>query len=218
LLPSKNPGLFKFLLSFAVSDIVKDIMKAAFITLALAAALTVLSRSGPLLKGVGGAFKGVGSSVAGGFGSFFGGFGSFFKGMTLRIVDTLKPNKEGVPMSFSGTNDGWGVCTLRSKRKLGKTNFVHYEFDLPQSNQVLPLKLGQKCELCCLDNKGNVAKGDFYAYHPTVNAVLGRFSIVAPNKSSMENEYDVGPDAANLVSINQTDCLVLLLPLHACKS
>lgn len=104
-------------------------------------------------------------------------------------------------MTFSDAeNDGWGVCTLRSKRKLGKTSFVQYDFDLPKSNQVLPLKLGQQCELCCLDNNGNVAKGDFYVYHPSVNPTLGKFSIIAPNKSAMENEYDVGPDASNFVS------------------
>ena len=105
-------------------------------------------------------------------------------------------------MTFSDSeNDGWGVCTLRSKKKFGKTSFVTYEFDLPKSNFVLPLKLGQQIELCCLDNRGNVAKGDFYVYHPAANPSLGRFSIIAPNKSAMENEYEVGSEASNFVSV-----------------
>ena len=159
-----------------------DISKAAFIAFVIVSALTIIVRSGSLLRAL-------------------GSFLAFFKGAGLRIVDQLKPKKDGVPMTFADDeNDGWGVCTLRSKRKLGKTSFVQYEFDLPKSNHVLPLKLGQQCELCCLDNKGNVAKGDFYVYHSAVNTILGRFSIVAPNKSSMENEYDVGPEAANFVS------------------
>ena len=156
--------------------------KTALLAFAVAAALTVLARSGIILGGLGSMLK-------------------FVKGALWRIVDQIKPKKEGIPMSFSAENDGWGVCTLRSKRKLGKTSFVQYDFDLPQSNQVLPLKLGQQCELCCLDNNGNVAKGDFYVYHSSVNPTLGKFSIIAPNKSAMENEYDVGPDASNFVSV-----------------
>jgi hypothetical protein len=167
---------------FLLSLLMSDTAKAAVIAFAIAAALTVIARSG---------------IVVGGVGSIM----SFFKGAMLRIVDQVKPKKEGVPMTFSDAeNDGWGVCTLRSKRKLGKTSFVQYDFDLPKSNLVLPLKLGQQCELCCLDNNGNVAKGDFYVYHSTVNPTLGRFSIVAPNKSAMENEYEVGADASNFVS------------------
>jgi hypothetical protein len=134
----------------------------------------------------------------------FSSFFTYFKGFGLRITDQFFLKKEGVPMTFSSSeNDGWGVCTLRAKRKFGKTAFVQYDFDLPKSNLVLPLKLGQQCELCCLDNKGNVAKGDFFVYHPSLKPTLGKFSVIAPNKSSMENEYDVGPEVANFVSIPQ---------------
>lgn len=161
-----------------------DAVKAATITFCVAMIVTIVIKSAALKKQMAGVSK-------------------FLKGLMLRIGDGLfqRANKEGVPMTFDDTeNDGWGVCTLRSKKKLGRTSFVQYDFDLPKSNQVIPLKLGQQAALCCLDNSGSVAKGDFFIYHPQVNAMLGRFAIVAPNKGALDNEYDVGSDAANFVS------------------
>lgn len=212
LLPRESSKIVQALLGFLVSDVVKA-AAAAFIVAML---ITVLARSGDsVVTGL--------SGVVNIFGSFFGGILAFFqgilngiakffkgitqgmtkftKGFALRLAD-LKPSRDGVPMTFDDKdNDGWGVCTLRSKKRLGRTNFVQYDFDLPKPNQVLPLKLGQQAALCCLDNTGSVSKGDFYVYHPQTNPMLGRFAIVAPNKGGSDNEYDVGSDAANFVSL-----------------
>lgn len=167
-----------------LSLISNELVRKSVLGIAAALLLSFLVQNLSVAKGIGGILR-------------------FFKGRMLRTVDWLKPaGKEGVPMSFSDTeNDGWGVCTLRSKRRLGKTSFVQYDFDLPKSNQILPLKLGQQASLCCLDNSGSVAKGDFYVYHPKANSRLGGFSIVAPNKSSTDNEYMLGYDAAHFVSV-----------------
>eukprot|EP00545_Synedropsis_sp_CCMP1620_P007339 CAMPEP_0119022186 /NCGR_PEP_ID=MMETSP1176-20130426/27454_1 /TAXON_ID=265551 /ORGANISM="Synedropsis recta cf, Strain CCMP1620" /LENGTH=419 /DNA_ID=CAMNT_0006976949 /DNA_START=149 /DNA_END=1408 /DNA_ORIENTATION=+ len=199
LLPSANSKFAKSALAFLMSDVVKAAM-AAFL---LAMVLTILVRSsGSFIK----VFRGFTKMIQ----KVMAGVSKFVKGTLLRVTDRLKqPNRDGVPMSFDDTeNDGWGVCTLRSKKRLGRTSFVQYEFDLPKSNQVLPLKLGQQAALCCLDNTGSVAKADFYVYHPQVNAMMGRFSIVAPNKGSLDNEYDVGGDAANFVRVLKNDLKV----------
>lgn len=106
-------------------------------------------------------------------------------------------------MEFStdGDSDGWGVCSLRAKRKVGKSGFVQYDFDLPESDYVLPLKLGQQVSLCCLDNNNAVSKGDFYPYSTSAKPKKGVFSIVAPNKKVVgANEFALGEDAANFVS------------------
>jgi hypothetical protein len=210
LLPRESSKIVQALLGFFLSDVVKA-AAAAFVVAML---FTVLARSGNLLTGIQGVanifvslLTGIANfftSILKGIGKFFKGltqgFTKFFKGFALRLAD-LSPSRDGVPMSFDDKdNDGWGVCTLRSKKRLGRTNFVQYDFDLPKSNQVLPLKLGQQAALCCLDNTGSVSKGDFYLYHPQVNPMLGRFAIVAPNKGGADNEFDVGSDAANFVS------------------
>ena len=125
--------------------------------------------------------------------NFFSVFGRVFK----KQVDEV-----GTPMPFdySNDNEGWGVCTLRSKRRLGRSSFVQYEFDLPESDFVLPLDLGQQISVCCLDNHSNVAKGEFFCYNPDSRTRLGTFSILAPNRTPTENEFAIGDDAANFVS------------------
>ena len=116
---------------------------------------------------------------------------------------------EGVPMPFDpAENDGWGVCTLRSKRRLGKTSFVQYDFDLPEPEYVLPLDLGQTVSMCCLDNDGNVGKGDFFEYKPTSNTKPGGFAIISPDRSAAANAYAVGEDTANFIRILKQDMRV----------
>lgn len=117
-----------------------------------------------------------------------------------------KPELVGVPMPFdtTGDNEGWGVCTLRSKRRLGRSSFVQYEFDLPASDYVLPLDLGQQLSLCCLDNSKKVAKAEFFPYNAEAKKRLGTFSILAPNRTPPENEFAIGDDAANFVSCGLT--------------
>lgn len=132
---------------------------------------------------------------------------SFFTAVLGRIgkvrdLFRTQTMEEGKPMLFdySSENDGWGVCSLRAKRRLGKSSFVQYEFDLPQPDYVLPLDLGQRISLCCLDDDDNVAKGDFFPYSVESSPTLGTFSILAPNRTPLENEFAIGDDAANFVS------------------
>jgi hypothetical protein len=122
------------------------------------------------------------------------------------VKDSVQKTKDtGVPMTFSTEdpkNVGWGVCSLRSKKRLGKSSFVQYDFDLPNPNEFIQLDLGQQLSLCCLDNKQNVAKGDFYLYHGhRENSMLGTFSILAPNRTPADNAYEMGKEAANFVSL-----------------
>lgn len=144
--------------------------------------------------------KNLASSIS----AFFGSIKSFFSARVGKVRDRFKsePVEEGIPMPFdySSDNDGWGVCSLRAKRRLGKSSFVQYEFDLPEPDYVLPLELGQQISLCCLDDDNNVAKGDFYPYSAESSPSLGTFSILAPNRTPKENEFAIGDDAANFVS------------------
>ena len=130
--------------------------------------------------------------------------GLFAKDKLLRLRHLFRkpPEETGVPMPFDSHNDneGWGVCTLRAKRRLGRSSFVQYEFDLPEPDYFLPLDLGQQISLCCLDNGNNVAKGEFFPYNPESKPRLGTFSILAPNRTPPENEFAIGDDAANFVS------------------
>ena len=128
-------------------------------------------------------------------------FWKMVKGRISRVKDSVSRNKDGVAMTFDPeANEGWGVCTLRSKKRLGKTSFVQYDFDLPQSDAYIPLDLGQQLTLCCLDNTQTVTKGNFYLYHGDNTDKLGTFSILAPNKTPAENVYEVGRDTARFVS------------------
>jgi hypothetical protein len=123
------------------------------------------------------------------------------KGRISRVKDSVKSQKDGVAMTFdSGANEGWGVCTLRAKKRLGKSSFVQYDFDLPKSDEYIHLDLGQELTLCCLDNTQSVAKGNFYLYHGDQGDQLGTFSILVPNKTPAENVYEVGRDTARFVS------------------
>lgn len=133
--------------------------------------------------------------------SKIGSFWAAVKSKLSRVKDSVS-NKKGVAMTFdSEANEGWGVCTLRAKKRLGKSSFVQYDFDLPKSDQYIQLDLGQQLTLCCLDNTNTVAKGNFYLYHGDNGDKMGQFSVVAPNKTPAENVYEVGRDTARFVSI-----------------
>lgn len=133
--------------------------------------------------------------------SVLGTFWKTVKGRVSRMKDSVQNNKEGVAMKFdSPASEGWGVCTLRSKKRLGKTSFVQYDFDLPKSDEYIHLDLGQQLTLCCLDSDQSVAKGNFYLYHGELSNKLGTFSVLAPNRTPADNAYEVGQDTANFVS------------------
>jgi len=88
---------------------------------------------------------------------------------------------------------GWGVCSLASKQSMGKSGYVRYEFNLPRSDHILPLGMGQQLTLCCLDNENNVAKGDFHLSSSllTNKPTLGKFSIVLPEKGRVGDDGGV---------------------------
>ena len=148
--------------------------------------------------------------------SIIASFWNAVKSKLSRVKDSVS-KKSGVAMTFdSEANEGWGVCTLRSKKRLGKSSFVQYDFDLPQSDEYIHLDLGQQLTLCCLDNTNTVAKGNFYLYHSDSSDKLGQFSVVAPNKTPAENVYEVGRDTARFVSIQKdiwNDCLTFVQEL-----
>jgi hypothetical protein len=133
--------------------------------------------------------------------SILASFWKAVKSKLSRVKDSVS-KKSGVAMTFdSEANEGWGVCTLRSKKRLGKSSFVQYDFDLPKSDEYIHLDLGQQLTLCCLDSTNTVAKGNFYLYHSEGSDKLGQFSVIAPNKTPAENVYEVGRDTARFVSI-----------------
>ena len=111
---------------------------------------------------------------------------------------TLAP--KGEPMPFEEENEGWSVCTLKSRKRLGKTQFMQFDFDLPRSEFTIPLDLGQQISLCCLDNEGNVARGSFFPFYTTSNPRPGSFSILVPNVDS-ELLFRIGLDNANFVRV-----------------
>jgi hypothetical protein len=85
-------------------------------------------------------------------------------------------------MVFEGEGgDGWGVCTLASVQKLGRSQYTEYEFKLPRQDHVLQLALGQQLTLCCLDSADNVTKKNHYVYSKKSKKGKrkGHFSIVA---------------------------------------
>lgn len=166
-----------------------DAVKVAAVALCAVLAFTLLARSVPGVRSL----------------------GALLNGRWQAMIESIRGRTEpvGMPMPFDDTDgEGWGVCTLRSKRVLGKTSFIRYDFDLPHSDYVLPLELGQKIEMCCLDAEDNVAKGDFYVYQPDRKAQPGVFSVLAPNRSPQENSNVVGDATADLVSVLKTDVRV----------
>jgi len=130
------------------------------------------------------------------------------QGAALRLADRLLPKTEGVPMEFTEEDGGWGRCTLQSKRSLGKTSFVQYDFDLPKSELTLPLQMGQQVSLSCLDSSDSIAKGDFYVYLGDRSRRTGTFSILAPQRNSDDEDGDMGFDEANFIRVLREDKFV----------
>ena len=143
-------------------------------------------------------------------GAIFSGIWNMFRGQVRQVVDTVRPGKEGVPMPFpKDVNEGWGVCTVRGRRRVGTTGFIQYDFDMPESDYVLPLKLGQPISLCCLADNNSVVKGTFYTYEPALNRRLGTFSVLVPNAGAEETNFALGQDTGDFVS-NRLDVQVSL--------
>lgn len=139
--------------------------------------------------------------LSGSFAQTIAKFAKTMNGRIERLMERVKPQEEGIPMPFDEDNEGWGVSTLKSRKRLGKTSFIQYEFELPEADYVLPLELGQQISLCCLDNEGNVAQGDFFPFSPTAKSKPGSFSILVPNKTPEENVVLMGLEAANFARV-----------------
>jgi len=131
------------------------------------------------------------------------------RGKTLLFLERFKEKTEGEPMEFDpSVSDGWGVCTLTSKAKVGRSNFVQYDFSLPKVNQMLNSALGQQISLCCLDKSQNVSKGDYYLYSDRNQ--LGSFSILAhdvdTDSSQLKDiEIEVGKEVSHFTKVLKSD-------------
>jgi len=66
--------------------------------------------------------------------------------------------------------------------------YVEYTFKLPDPDNTLPLTLGQKLTLCCLDSSDNVSKRSYYVFSP--KKTKGFFSIVAPKNPPKLDERE----------------------------
>jgi len=121
------------------------------------------------------------------------------QGQIRRLKDSIAKRKQisspGIPMPFEG-DDGWGKSSFRSRKFVGKSAYIQYDFDLPDSEYTLPLQLGQKLTLCSLDENNRVQKGDFYVSSPRANK--GSFSLVAPLE---DMEEQIGKSNAKFVAM-----------------
>jgi NAD(P)H-flavin reductase len=132
------------------------------------------------------------------------------RGHLTRLSDKLLPTiasaaatSDGIPMEFSpDNNEGWGICSLAKKQRLGKSNFVKFEFDLPDSDLVLPLNLGQQITMSCLDSGDTAVMGSFYPYVADDKVKTGKFSILVPNYAQQHKVIDMvgGEETANFVT------------------
>jgi len=130
------------------------------------------------------------------------------QGRMERFAESWKPTQETTPMPFEDENEGWGVCTLRARKRLGRTQFMQFDFDLPKPEYTVPLDLGQKLSLCCLDDDGNVARGSFFPFSMQSAAKPGSFSILAPNVDSEESIFRMGIENANFVRVIKNELKV----------
>lgn len=135
------------------------------------------------------------------------------KGRLMRLLETLKAKfteklteskTAGVAMTFEG-DGGWGVSSFMSKKRILDSSYVQYDFQLPEKDNTLALTLGQKLELCCLDNDDNVVQGSFYLF--SKRDKLGSFSLVAPSLSLGQNrvDYEMGKPQADFARVLDTE-------------
>ena len=171
--------MLKSILTIFLSDIAKTALIAFF----LAFTITFLTKSSTISKTISPLF----SSIKHVFKLCAGQIQKVKEGV---IANSEKEN--GIPMTFENDEDGnvgWGVCTLSSKTKIGRSQFMQYEFDLPNEENILNLALGQKITLCCLDDEDRVAKKDYYMFSP--KSKKGSFSILTPSVDGTEDDNDV---------------------------
>lgn len=122
------------------------------------------------------------------------------KDSTLKMVEYTKAlfvkETECVPMPFDlEKDDGWGVCTLRSIKPFGKTSFYQCDFDLPESNYVLPLEMGQILTVCGLDRDDKAAQAEFYPFPLDRKSKAGSFSILVPDPDTVSMAFSTATDS-----------------------
>jgi len=139
--------------------------------------------------------------------STLGTYYSLAKGRVIRVYNKIKSfavkSTKGIPMTFGNGEDAWRACILSSKESVGNSKYVRYTFGLPNKSNILPLSLGQKLSLCCLDDDENVAKGGFYLASP--RSALGSFSIVVPRGAREDVEFAIGTENSNFVRVLEND-------------
>lgn len=102
----------------------------------------------------------------------------------------------------------WGVATLTSKKRLGDSSYIQYDFTLPQMDNTLPLTLGQQLDLCCLDDSGLVKKGGFHLF--SRRGQKGLFSILAPRYEDRQTrvQYELGEARADFARVLEQELKV----------
>ncbi len=179
------------LLKSFLTVLLSDVAKTVCITFILAFLITTVSKSSNQTKSK---FAPILSSVKHVL--------KLVQGQIQKFRDGMKTEQEGIPMKFEKDKDGnvgWGVCTLASKKQLGRSKFIKYDFKLPNIDNVLNLALGQKVSLCCLDNEDRVAKKDYYLFSPKNNR--GSFSILVSSDNSENDDIKLKKGEGDFVSI-----------------
>jgi len=129
-----------------------------------------------------------------------------FQRIIRNVIDCMKKNvkrfQRGIPMEYNGEG-GWGVCCLSKKKKIGKSDYVEYEFNLPSSKNILGLGLGQELTMCFLTKDDDVVKGEFHPW----SSKVGSFSVVLPNIHN--NNIDLDEQTCNFIKNfeGELDCL-----------
>lgn len=190
-------AMFKYLLSVFLSDA----FKFAVVAFLIAFVTSIVARSDPDLS----APKGLLDKAGGGVASLFRWIRAPFLRMANGVAARRAAAAAGpaVPMTFEGEG-GWGVCTYQGGEAVGKSGYVRHDFSLPDSDNVLPLTLGQHVALCCLDNSDNVVQAEFYPY--SERSQQGKFSILLPEGTNFaEDENELGIDKGGFSKLLKTE-------------
>lgn len=122
------------------------------------------------------------------------------RGFFSRVLDNFRKEPVGVPMEFSDgdlNSDAWGICSLTSRKEVGRSKFVECKFELPRKDNVIDLRLGQQLTFCHLKENDTVAKGNYYLYSPRTSR--GSFSILTlKNANEINSDYNGLPNFLEL--------------------
>jgi len=175
--------------------LLSDVFKTAIVAFLIAAGVTLLSKC---LAG--------GAAATGGGSNIFNNIATKLKKFAAVITKSTraKPVDRPVPMPFEG-DGGWGKCTLRSKKKVGTSPFMVYEFALPKPEYNIPLALGQQLDFCCLSSDDDICTGSFYPFevgNDSDSIQRGVVKIVVPECDSVEkNAAQVGMGNSKFIEV-----------------